>query len=195
MRKSMRKSTRKRTEEERHRILVGISLPEQLREEVLSWRAGYENELPVRWVPPEYLHVTVVPPWNEENVEKPIRKMCKMGRSSDGLPGKFTLSFHMVLFGPDQQRPKLIWAEGDCPQELDDLREGLEKMLKRPRSKQTFKLHMTLARFNPADFHLFPVDRLTDMVSWSFTVQSIVLYESHLLPSGAEYEVLHKQEL
>ena len=58
-----------------------------------------------------------------------------------------------------------------------------------------YNAHLTVARFKEADFEKIPNKDMHEKVDWEMTVDSIALYESKLLQSGAEYEILKKIEL
>jgi 2'-5' RNA ligase len=144
--------------------------------------------LPVRWIKPENLHLTLLPPWYTSEAEKLIPRLSQADLKV--LP--FALSFQKVTFGPTSHRPRLIWAEGERNENLAELKTALEKALKRPTEKRDFLPHLTLARFHSQDFPRFPVKKLEENVSWILEVNSFRLMESHLKRSGAEYQVLAK---
>ncbi len=52
------------------RIFIGIKLPEDLGKSIALWRRKYAGQVNVRWIQKRYLHVTLTPPWYEENVVK-----------------------------------------------------------------------------------------------------------------------------
>ena len=75
------------------------------------------------------------------------------------------------------------------------LRNDLARILKKQRPSSDLKVHLTVARFHPGSYRDFPVQYLMDQVSWTWDVASVALFESHLEPSGAEYEVLSEVAL
>lgn len=172
--------------EQRSRLFIGIPIPVSLHKEISQWREQYEKKLPVRWVPLDNLHITVVPPWDEEHPGKPLKRLAKLVLGVR----PFSLEFHMVSFGPTRGRPRLIWAEGDLTEPFEFVCRTVAKTLKKPRPRSDLLVHLTLARFHPRDYVLFDVQHLNDCVSWRMEVKTIILYESHLLPGGAHYEEL-----
>ena len=156
----------------------------------MKWEKNYWN-LPVRWLKGKNLHITLIPPWEEENIEK-IKVALKMIK---GNVGPFEIVFEKVEFGPHFDKPRLIWAEGQPPKEIIDLKNKLEKTLGVRGDTRPFQLHLTLARFRPETFSSFPVKQLREEVYWLEQVTSIVLMESHLLPKGSDYEVLEEVKL
>ena len=172
------------------RIFVAIPVSENLQDQVRSFADEYA-ELPVRWLRGKNLHITLIPPWHTEDAGV-------IGDQLKNIAGKFapfSINFSRVLYGPNPRSPRLIWAEGKTPKELLDLKKELSKILGQAPDVRPFVLHMTLARFRPENFSKFPVKEINEEVNWSEEVNSIVLMESHLSPSGADYEVLERVEL
>lgn len=173
-----------------NRLFVAIPISEELQKEIANWQSPY-RQLPVRWLSSKNLHITLVPPWEAEDVES-----VKARLQSFHYGGKpFSLVFRRVCFGPNGREPRLIWAQGQAPQELLSVRERVSRLFNQPVDGRPFRLHLTLARFRPQDFVRFSIKQLDEQVSWIESASSIVLMESHLLPSGAEYEVMARMEL
>lgn len=168
------------------RIFVGIKVSEKLQKEIARWRKLFESRLPVRWLLSKNLHLTLIPPWYEENLDS-IKKALM---ATDFKVQPFEIAFHQVTFGPQAKNPRLIWAQGQTYPPLVILRDQLSKVLPRPVEKQPLLPHLTLARFRPHDFVNFPIKKLDEPVRWNQKVRSIALFEVHLLPSGADYQSL-----
>lgn len=174
-------------EQNAKRIFIAITISEKLQQEVLEWEKKYQK-LPVRWLQGKNLHITLVPPWYESDIEKikeklaPIRERC----------GSFEIRFENITFGPDPRRPRLIWAEGEAPLEIRNLKLEIERSLNRKPEERPFKLHLTVARFRPETFSSFPIKKLDEKVFLRDEVKSFVLMESHLSPEGADYEVIEE---
>ncbi|MFH1246518.1 MAG: RNA 2',3'-cyclic phosphodiesterase [Candidatus Liptonbacteria bacterium] len=174
------------------RIFIALLVGEGLQDEAWRFARDHEN-LTVRWLAPENLHITLVPPWEAEEDE--IEAIQPKLESTTGKYGEYVLSFKSVSFGPDPHNPRLIWAEGSADPELAPLISSLNHVLKKPSEHGPFRLHLTLARFRPEDFSKFPVRNLNKTVAWEDAVSSLVLMESRSNPGGAEYEVLQEVAL
>jgi 2'-5' RNA ligase len=173
------------------RIFVAVPISEELQEEILEWEKNYRR-LPVRWIAGKNLHVTLIPPWESEEAEK----VSMILKTLEGKIGEsFEIVFERVCYGPRKEEPRLIWAEGKAPKEIQDLKTRVENILGQRPDGRPFKLHLTLARFNSRDFVKFPIKNLDEEVFWRQEVKSFVLMESRLLPEGAEYEVLEEIKL
>jgi 2'-5' RNA ligase len=169
---------------------MAIGISSGLQKEILDWEKGYEN-LPVRWLFEKNLHITVIPPWYDDDEGIKNNKII-FKEAAETING-FEFSLNRVSYGPDSQSPRLIWAEGrETPKELIKLKNNLDGILKIGKGNRPFKLHLTLARFRQENFSGFPVKTLNDNINWSEKARSILLMESHLSSSGADYEILEE---
>lgn len=142
------------------------------------------SSLPVRWIPPENLHVTLVPPWYCEKVED----VCR------GLHGlledvrAFEVSFGRISVGPTKRNPRLIWASGGVHSGLGKLQEKLSHLAEPlpDKSGRAFLLHVTLARIRKG----VKVELPSEVIDWKVRLGSVCLYESILRSTGAEYREL-----
>jgi 2'-5' RNA ligase len=167
----------------KRRIFVAVALSQALQEQIIAWQE--RHHLPVRWIKGKNLHITLVPPWYEEDLERVKESLGKLCKHTP-----FSIALNTVEFGPPRQ-PRLIWATGDTTKEMLELKEHVEAALG-IHSDQKFKLHVTIARFRPEDFRKMPVKKLGEKVDWKEQINSIVLMESHLTSAGADYEVLEE---
>ena len=168
------------------RLFVAIPISEELQKGILEWEK-YFNHLPVRWLSGKNLHITLVPPWYEDNAEEVAEKL----KTIKGEFGSFDVAFKRVNFGPDPKNPRLIWAENTMPQKILDLKDKVEQALM-IEGENRFKFHLTVARFRPETFTSFPIKKLDEVIFWPDKIKSIVLMESHLSPAGADYEILEE---
>jgi 2'-5' RNA ligase len=143
--------------------------------------------LKVRWVKPENLHLTMVPPWQCLDVDA----VCQALHDEAARQSPFEAAFEQVTFGPDKRRPRLIWATGKAPADMPEFaRSLLVATGATGEARKSFLLHLTIARFNAHDFEAMGAHKLCEPVSWPGTLDTICLYESHLKPGGAEYREL-----
>lgn len=174
----------------RKRIFIGIKASKNLQKEILKWRKRYLKTLSVRWIPRENLHITLIPPWNEEDIEKATQVL----ESIRGSFSPFEVEFIKVSFGPSFKRPRLIWAKGKESPGMVYLKKTLERTLGKRGERRPFRPHLTLARFKTNDFCEFKIKKLQDKVSWIEKIETVCLYESKTLPSGAKYKILERVE-
>lgn len=181
------------------RIFVAIKISEKLQNQIADWRIDFLGKNPgaffdLRWLENKNLHITLIPPWYED--ERNIEKATSDMRQATRQIRSFDIEFNKVTYGPEPRRPRLIWAEGNAPHELLQLKDALEKMF--PKHKSEYRewiTHLTLARFRQGDFHYFSLKKLDEKISWREKVKSVVLMESRLSPAGANYETIAEAPL
>jgi 2'-5' RNA ligase len=143
--------------------------------------------LKVRWVKPENLHLTLVPPWQCLDVNS----LCCALSKAVALQPPFEVLFERVSFGPDRRRPRLIWATGKAPAGMPVFARNLLAATGAPGEPgKSFLLHLTIARFNSRDMEAMGTHKLREPVTWTSRLDALCLYESHLKPGGAEYREL-----
>ncbi len=167
------------------RVFIALKISPSLQKKILEWEERFQD-LPVRWLQGKNLHITLIPPWYTQDTETLKKLLLKVQSRFGSIP----LSFDTISLGADPREPRLIWAEGKTPAKILDLKKLLEELIGREAQNRKFKLHLTLARFRPENFHDFPLKKLDEKISWAENVDTLVLMESHLSPQGADYEIL-----
>lgn len=171
---------------EGRRVFVGLPAGCELAEAAGEFRRTHAG-LKVRWVKPENLHLTMVPPWLCLDVEAVCRALCEAAVRQ----APFEIVFEHVSFGPDLRRPRLIWATGAAPVGLPEFAGMLLAATGAPgEPRESFLLHLTIARFNSRDLKAMETHKLREPVAWPGKLDTLCLYESHLKPGGAEYREL-----
>jgi RNA 2',3'-cyclic 3'-phosphodiesterase len=167
------------------RIFVAVPISRELQEVILDWEKSFKD-LPVRWLAGKDLHVTLIPPWQTDDIDSVLEKL----KTVQGKFEPFDIEFNKVTYGPTLREPRLVWATGKVSKPMIALKDELEKIFpeyKLPHDPWT--MHLTLARFKPETFSSFPVKNLDEYLLWPERVSSIVLMESH---PGSNYEVLEE---
>ena len=156
---------------------------EEFRKRASSFREAHGN-LPIRWILPENLHVTLVPPWYCEDADRVCKKLYSL---LEGV-GAFNVCFNTASVGPTARRPRLVWVSGGVHEALGELKEKLLCLSgSECDSRETrFLLHVTLAHIKKGQ----RVSLSAEAIDWRVTLDSVCLFESILRPSGAEYREL-----
>jgi len=172
------------------KLFVGISISKRLKIKIDNWVGSKLSSLKVRIIPSKNLHITLIPPWYEKNLNEAVQKMNKIKGKIDS----FELKFEKITYGPKESMPRLIWLEGKGNESLTELQKKLECILKKI-TKRKLLPHVTIARFRYKDFLSFPLQKLEKKIKWKQKVGSIYLYESTALSSGSVYKVLKRINL
>jgi len=167
-----------------HRLFLAIPVPQEIQQRAFEFQRRHTT-FNVRWIPGGNLHVTLIPPWNEYHPQSVVALL----RSSRIPIRPFRISYASISVGPDRQSPRLIWATGESPNELLNLKSLSGHILNKQAKRPDFKTHITLARFRPESFKTLPLQTLNESIRWNMDVDSFALYESHLSPAGATYTI------
>ncbi len=169
------------------RVFLACLLSLSLQEKIEAWQKKY-GDLPVRWIAKKNLHLTLIPPWYEANLEGLITRIQKEPLSIN----PFALKIEQVEFGPNPKKPRLIWTKGETPQELVKVKRTLELKLNKTPEKRKFSPHITLARFSLEQWKAFNSKKLNEKVAWREKINSFCLMESVLKKTGADYREIIK---
>ena len=167
----------------RKRYFIGFSIPSSIVAQVGEWQKNH-GHWPIRFTAGRNLHITMVPPWEGGEFDSIKKTIDELSLPTTGL---LNFTFNWVCFGPDPEEPRLIWAEGELPSGLAELKYRLEESLWLPRDKRPLRPHLTIARFRPEDLRRLPQKELGELVNWSFTVDRFALFESRPGKGGSEY--------
>lgn len=178
------------------RAFVAIGLPEPVRTllQALQERLG-SGDLPVRWVPPENVHLTLK--FLGEIPEGDVSRVSDILTAAAQGSGPISLTARGLGVFPAPRRPKVIWVGvGGNTGALTDLQRRLDSGLVSagiPAERRAFHAHLTLGRVKgQIDGRRLrrSMDRRCNFDQVPFCVDRVVLFRSILKPSGAEYSDL-----
>ena len=192
---------KERLKSPRARLFVALDLPEEVRRELVAWQDGFDDPA-LRPVKPESLHMTLV--FLGYHPEKEIERVAEVVFEVEAATPEMKLEpdpvgvprgRHPRLFALDAPSEGAVALQGEVEARL------AAKRLYKP-EKRAFWPHLTVARVKPEKRgsrkpalvesspgplpeHMFP----------PFRPRRLVLYRSHLKPSGAVYEPMAELEL
>lgn len=193
--------------EEVLRIFIAVDLSPTLRQQLdqlirdLKARLGH---LPLRWVPPENIHLTLK--FLGEVSRKNLRFIENALQAEALIFPPFDFSAGMLGAFPDEHNPRVLWVGVEGPKVLYDLQESLERSLARlgyPLDNHPFRPHLTLARVartaRPEEVRELSLllRKEKEKVGYlgSSHVDAVHIYRSILRPSGAVYYKLFSAPL
>ena len=159
------------------RVFIGIKASDETCEQILKWQVKHKD-LPVRFIQSENLHLTLAPPWYENNIKKLLKNLNKFS-----FPKTFEITLNRISKGPPRN-PRLIWIKGPKHQDLAKMQGEIAKFLKISKQKYSAP-HVTIARFKMKEAILIP--EINEEIELKFDVSEITLFESKLSPKGADY--------
>lgn len=174
------------------RLFIAVNLPdgekERLYRETAMLRAG---GLPVRWVAPESLHITLsflgeVAERDAEGVRAVLTRVA-----ANGSP--FRLALHGIGAFPNLKRPRVIWVGAEPAPELIGVQDELATQLAElgfRREERPFSPHLTLGRSTSqrsADFAGFEALAARIRYRAEIDIATVDLMQSRLHAKGAQY--------
>jgi len=175
------------------RVFIAIDIPSDLKKEIFPLAQKVAQEIPLRLVAKENLHLTLVflGERNDDQVEQ-IKKVLKL--VTEGF-SPFNLVLKDLAVFPDNKRPRGIWFNLGGQKEkvfslykkiIDSL---LKEGIKLEEKYFDYSPHCTIGRF--PDKVKMP-GNISQKISWvnlkkSFLVEKLVLYQSKLSSKGPTY--------
>lgn len=160
------------------RVFVGVKSSKSLQNDVMLWQKK-NQDLPLRFIKPENLHITLLPPWYEEDHSNSIKKIESMSFKS------LRIVFDKIKVNYKNQ---LIWIESTkTPAEMFVLEKDLANKFGKGGVESKFKVHITIAKFkNPRSLE----GLIFEQIKWEEKMDSITLFESVLGPKEASYKII-----
>ena len=165
------------------RIFIGIKLSEDLAGSFVDLQSAL-GELSGRFIPPEDIHLTLVPPFETRDLPF-VKSELKRALAETH---RFKMRFLRLEYGPGKERPRLAWVLCSATKDLIALKKKLLHALGQ-KEKVPFVPHMTVARFKKADAEKISHRAIKRPVRLSMQVESVELFESPH-KGGSGYEVL-----
>jgi len=176
------------------RLFVAIKPSNEVLEAIKNYQENCLRHPAFRITEKENLHLTIAFLGYTKEEETP--KVMEILESLSQKYKSFEIQFDFFKYGPNPKSPRLIWLEGKAPIELLSLKKDLEQELEKnkilfSKEERDFKSHITVARIQKDK--RFPLPSYQDIqkkVNLKFLADSLILMESHLKPTGAQYSEL-----
>jgi len=178
----------------RKRIFVTISLPEEIRRELLSYERRWKN-LHIKWTNFHNLHLTLeflgkVNRWE-------LKKILEATEKTALEIKPFNIKLDKIILGPDSTQAKMFWVTVCIDENVTELKNSINKNLKncdfKLEEEQEFNPHIILARARGNQLK----GKQTNIIlrNMEFKLASIEVMQSQLHPGGAKYKVVESFEL
>lgn len=173
------------------RSFVALEIPEEIRNEIYQHIENFKKDnLPVKWVEKENLHITLVFLGEKDlNFLNKVKEILK-NLSSNFKP--FYINLNNFGFFPNAKKPRVFWIGIKKNKEIiiqivEKLNNQLKKIGFKPEEREFFP-HLTIGRFKT----IFNSEKylLLKYESKDFLIDKIILFKSNLTPQGPIYEVI-----
>ncbi|MBI2639946.1 MAG: RNA 2',3'-cyclic phosphodiesterase [Candidatus Sungbacteria bacterium] len=184
----------------RRRIFIATGLSEELREKITEAVKRWQW-LPIRWVPPQNWHITLVPPFYVTDQEFEAVRLLLLEEARK--IHSFSIPFNSIELAPPGQEARMIWLFGAASEKLLELKRRFEERIVLEKSVGGFKKeeravypHITLARFEEGGLaEIEKKTRILEQLPLALEVSAIDIMESRLKITGAEYTLLDRISL
>ena len=187
------------------RAFIAVDLTDEIRtcldQVITQLRKSLEN-IPVRWVPAENIHLTLK--FLGDVSVSNLDMLKEILQTEVGAHHPFDFSVGGLGSFPSTRQPRVLWVGVEAPPELSVIQRGIEGAMERlgyAREDKPFSPHLTIGRVSrnatAKDVHMISGVLETTRVGFlgATNVAQIHLYRSDLKPSGAIYSRVYSAAL
>lgn len=171
------------------RIFIAINIPGQVKKRLIQKIEKWQD-LPVRWVFEDNLHITLNFLGYIEDEKLP--EICSTVRKAVEKFEGFEISLTKIIPGPSEKQARMIWAAGEKSEELKKIVEQIEKQLGIfVNSKKEFRPHITLGRIKKEKWnHLPAAPEIDEKINFVIPVGNVEILESVFEEGKRKYLLL-----
>jgi len=159
------------------RVFVGLKIAPAIAQELAQYAHRIEHA-PSRFVPCDDIHLTLVPPWNENSIADVIGEL----RTTSSRLAPFPLAFTRLSYWPYHRRPHLLCVECTPSDELAALQSALLKAFGQTNDRP-FKPHVTLARLKRGAKPASAKSALDQDLALEQSIDTVELFQSPKPPA------------
>lgn len=176
------------------RIFIAINIPGQVKKRLVQKIEKWQD-LPVRWVFEDNLHITLN--FLGYMDDEKIPEICEVVREAVQKSQSFEVSLSKIIIGPSENQPRMIWAAGEKIEELKILVEIIEKSLGIfLREKRNFSPHVTLGRIMKIKWaKLYEKPEINEKINFVIPVDTVEILESVFEEGKRKYLLLESCSL
>jgi len=180
-------------------IAIKIDPAEELLRRIRFFKSNLNHEPLINWIPDDHYHLTLkfLGKVHQDRIPEILKKIRGVINGKE----KFSMQLTEIgIFGSNYS-PKVIWVGIDEKVKIRLLFQEISKALSNigfPDDGQNFVPHITIARIKRiADKKFFQklINKVDLESIYKQNVNEIILYESILKSTGAEYRIIEKFDL
>ncbi|HEX8974776.1 MAG TPA: RNA 2',3'-cyclic phosphodiesterase [Patescibacteria group bacterium] len=174
---------------QKKKIFIEIAIPSQIGRR-LSQKVAKWQDLPVKWIKENNLHLTVAfIGYVDESV---LPDICARVSQAVQDMESFDIVLEKIELGPDPENPRMVWATGRASEQLKQLHERVEEALNmRPEHHKEFRPHLTLGRIRKLKWEkLAAKPVIEEKINLVVPIDTVSVMESR--GGGAEYVPLEE---
>jgi 2'-5' RNA ligase len=159
------------------RIFIGLKIAAPIAQELAQYAHRLERA-PSRFVPCDDIHLTLVPPWNENSIGDVIERL----RATSSRLEPFPLAFTRLSYWPNHRRARLLCVECVPSPELAALQSALLDVFGQTNDRP-FKPHVTLARLKRGAKAASARSALDEDLALEQSIDTVELFQSPKPPA------------
>lgn len=175
----------------KRKIFISINLPSQLKKR-LERAIEKWQDLPIRWVKTENLHITLV--YLGHISEEAMVEVCEKIKNLTSGKNMFDIEMENLRLAPTDEDPRMVWLEGEPNEELRLLQEDIEKTLEIFKSnKKIFRPHVTLGKIRKNKWEELEIKpEIKSRIPVTVAVESVDVMASDFQGSESEFSIIEK---
>ncbi len=188
--------------EARHRIFIAINLSKKIKGKLQNYQEEIENsfnsldcENPIGWTKEYNLHITLV--FIGDVFTQDLAEVCQAAGTAAENQTSFEVNLNRICLAPPNKSPRMIWLSGGKNQELETIKNSLEKALLGSSSAPLLP-HITLGKIRQWQWKQINPEEMPQIdkeISLDVPVDSIEIMESELKRGGPQYTILESIKL
>ena len=188
--------------ETRHRIFLAINLAEKIKRRLENYQKEIESsfnfldcESPIRWTRINNLHITLV--FVGDVFTQDLDGVLQAARKGAEDQTPFELKLNRICLAPPNKSPRMIWLAGERNQQLETIKNSLEKALLGSSSGPSSP-HITLGKIRQWQWKRIDPEEMPQIdkeIPLNILVDSIDIMESESKKGGPQYTILESIKL
>lgn len=176
------------------RVFIGINLPEVVKKK-LAQKASKWPDLPVKWTIADNLHITLA--FLGQVKDESLVDICARLRQAVSKIDFFEIELTKIRLGPNENKPRMIWASGKKSKDLKKLQEAAEESAGVfIRRKREFRPHVTLGRVQKHKWNLSETAPFfEEKINFIVPISSVEVMESVIENGQRKYLLLESCSL
>lgn len=181
-----------------YRLFIAIRPPQNFIDELVNYQKTTLKSPIFRLTPPQNLHLTLIFLGAIREEQLPIiQQSCNL--ASQQTP-PFLIEFSEFCYGPNPKNPRLVWLKGMPNKNLSIIINSIRSTLQvsgiiLKEEYREFQPHITISRLKlDATNNFSELPSIQKKVDLKFIANSLLLMQSYLKTSGAEYQEMQQYQ-
>lgn len=176
----------------KRRVFIAINLPQEVKKRLFEFSEKH-NDLPVRWIAEDNLHITLLfIGWADD---EETAKICQIVKQAASKYSAFEINLAKIDYDSEKKLPRMVWAFGKENREFAELENSIKDALAEngigfdDRHRDSL-IHITLGRITWSELSGAGKPNIAENFDLRCLVESVEVMESAMTKKGREYVIL-----